>query len=244
MIELIATGIERLRFEVRSRLSSRPRLFPAVLRHRRRYRGLLPDARTEIVIEGFPRSGNTFAYAALAVAQGRPVRAARHTHAPSILRRAVELRLPVLLLVRRPRDAVLSLLTYEPRISPAQAVSAYLRFYDAVRPIDLGYVVATFEQVTSDFGGVIDRLNSRFGTGFERFIPTEENVARAMRTVEELARKEGGGKLDETRVARPSVPRRALNEELAPLLESARITSLLARADQIYGDVAALAERT
>jgi hypothetical protein len=180
----------------------------------------------------------------LSVAQDRPVRAARHTHAPSILRRAVELRLPALLLVRRPRDAVLSLLAYEPRISPAQAANAYLRFHDAVRPIASDCVVATFEQVTSDFGGVIDRVNDRFGTGFERFIPTEENVAGAMRLVEELARKEGGGKLDETRVARPSAPRRALNEELAPLLTSARITTLLARAGQIYGDVAALAERT
>jgi hypothetical protein len=54
------------------------------------YRDLLVDRRTQIVIEGFPRSGNTFAVVALQQAQRESVRVARHLHMPEQVIRAAK----------------------------------------------------------------------------------------------------------------------------------------------------------
>ena len=62
---------------------------------------------TEIVIEGFGRAGNTFAWLAFASAQQRPVRVAHHTHAAAQVIAAVRLNIPALVVVRSPADAAL-----------------------------------------------------------------------------------------------------------------------------------------
>ena len=73
----------RLRRSVSLLLGDYPRLYYPVMRHHRRYKELLITDATELVLEGYPRSGNTFAVAALQFAQDRPLRIARHTHMPA-----------------------------------------------------------------------------------------------------------------------------------------------------------------
>jgi hypothetical protein len=41
-------------------------------------------------------------------------------------------------------------------------------------------VVGEFQQVTEDFGAVVRRLNARFGTSFDEFVPTEANVRECL----------------------------------------------------------------
>ena len=50
-----------------------PRSFFSLYSARRRYRGLLVDENTQLVVEGFPRSGNTFAVFAFRYAQQNDV---------------------------------------------------------------------------------------------------------------------------------------------------------------------------
>jgi len=38
------------------------------------------------------------------------------------------------------------------------------------------FVVADFNETTSDFSGIIDRINARFKTDFRPFIHTQENM--------------------------------------------------------------------
>jgi hypothetical protein len=49
---------------------------------------------TEIVIEGYPRSGNTFAVVAFRLAQGREIEIAHHLHAAAQIKRAARLDVP------------------------------------------------------------------------------------------------------------------------------------------------------
>jgi hypothetical protein len=75
-------------------------------------RGEVVDARTDIVIEGFPASANTFAVAAFRLAQEpRYMRIAHHTHVPAQVIEATRLGVPAILLIREPMQAVLSVMT-------------------------------------------------------------------------------------------------------------------------------------
>src|SRR3954447_7440731 len=152
---------------------------------------------TAIVIEGFLRSGNTFSVAAFQIANGPQLHVGRHLHgAPHVLR-AVRLGLPTLVLIRQPRDAVLSYLIRRNTLTPHDAVLEYLDFYRTAWPARDGFVVGPFDRVTKDFGGLIDEVSARFGTSFRRFEPTPENEAEAFALVEEMNRLESGGEVVE-----------------------------------------------
>ena len=59
--------------------------------------------------------------------------------------------------------------TGPPYLRPVDAVREWLRFYRALRPLQDGFVLATFDEVTTDFGGVIACVNDRFNTTFSLF---------------------------------------------------------------------------
>src|ERR671920_2182155 len=70
-------------------------------------RAVTPD--TQLVIEGFPRSGNSFARRAFIMAQDEPQiknHIAHHLHVPAQVVQAARWQIPTLVLIRRPRDAV------------------------------------------------------------------------------------------------------------------------------------------
>lgn len=183
-------------------LARYPRLYLALARRRYGSRVLGPG--TDIVIEGFPRSANTFAVSAFELAQERPVTVAHHLHAAAHVVRAVEVGVPVILLVRRPEDAIVSVLLRKPALEPGPVAAAYLRFYEGVQPVLDGCVVAEFDQVIGDFGHVIDRVNRRYGTAFTPFEHTDDNVSRAFGRIESENRSRAAGALVESAVARPS----------------------------------------
>jgi hypothetical protein len=145
---------------------------------------------TEIVIDGFTRSASTFALIAFQLSQPRPVRTGHHTHAPAHLIAAARRGLPVLVPVREPEPTILSLVVREPHVSMTQALKSYARFYTTLRPYREDFVIATFDEVTGDFGAVIRRVNARFGTTFAAFEHTEANVKRCFDLIEDRSRRQ------------------------------------------------------
>lgn len=191
-----------------------------------------PD--TAIVIEGFLRSGNTFSVAAFEIANGPALHVGRHLHgAPHVLR-AARMGLPTVVLVRQPRDAVLSYLVRRDTLTPHDALLEYLDFYRTTWPVRDHFVVGLFDQVTKDFGAVVDAVNDRFGTSFARYEPTPENEAKAFALVEEMNRLESGGEVVETHVGRPSAERARRKEELRGLLDRPRTAAALREAETLY----------
>jgi hypothetical protein len=136
------------------------------------------DRDTELVIDGYNRSANTFTVYAFQLSQPRPVRVAHHLHAPAQILAAVHAGLPTLVLIRDPHGAVLSQAVREPHVSLKYALWAYIRFYTCLLPHRTGFVVGDFDQTTNDFGSVIRRLNQVFGTSYAEFVHTDENVRR------------------------------------------------------------------
>lgn len=201
-----------------------------------------PD--TGIVIEGFLRSGNTFAVAAFLVANGADVHVGRHLHGAAHVLRAVRYGLPTVVLVRRPADAVASYLVRRPTLTPEDALREYLDFYRTAWTARAGFVVALFDDVVTDFGAVIGAVNRRFGTSFAPYRPTPENQAAAFALVEEMNRLECQGRLVETHVGRPSAQREGRKGDIRARLETARAHTLLARADRLFEEYARLARNS
>jgi hypothetical protein len=197
-------------------------------------RGVSPE--TQLVIEGFPRSGNSFARRALIMAQKDPQiknYIAHHLHVPAQVIQAARWRIPTLVLIRKPRDAVLSLAIRDP-ISVDQALRYYLSFYETVERYRDAYVLGLFEEVTEDYGRVIQRLNDKFGTAFSLFRHDEENVSKVFADMETHARRKYGETLWERKVQRPSAVRERMKDEIEYDLENPKRKKLIAEAEAVY----------
>ncbi|MCA1687543.1 MAG: hypothetical protein LC714_02860 [Actinobacteria bacterium] len=196
-----------------------------------RTRVVTPD--TQLVIEGFPRSGNSFARVAFVQAQREKVRIAHGLHVPAQVIRAVRWQIPTLVLIRRPRDAVLSFAIRDP-ISVDQALKYYLSFYKPIEEYRDGYVLGLFEEVTGDYGRVIKRLNEKFGTTFSLFRHDEQNVNKVFARMEKNSRKRYGETRWETKVSRPSDLKERMKHQIGYELEDPSRKELIAEAEAVY----------
>jgi hypothetical protein len=234
VLAVLPRSVDRVRHHARRPLARTPYLWDLAMRVRPSKNATLARRDTAIVIEGFLRSGNTFSVAAFQIANGTELHVGRHLHgAPHVLR-AVRLGLPTLVLIRQPRDAVLSYLVRRATLTPHDAVLEYLDFYRTAWPVRDHFVVGLFDRVTRDFGAMLEQVNQRFGTSFQRYDPTPENEARAFRLVEEMNRLETGGEVVESLVGRPSAERSRRKQELEALLDRPRTAARLRDAEILF----------
>lgn len=194
-------------------------------------RVVTPD--TQLVIEGFPRSANSFARVAFNRAQRERVRIANGLHVPAQIIRAARWRIPTLVLIRNPKDAVLSFAIRDP-ISVEQALRYYLAFYETVEEYRDAYVLGRFDEVTGGFGQVIRRINERFGTAFSPFHHNQKNIEAVLARVERNSNRRFGEKGSENKASRPYAGREKIKRELAYELEEPRLGGLISRAEAVY----------
>lgn len=217
------------KFEIRTRCAATPWLAPihqaTVWWTQWKMRGhidprecqVLPD--TELVIDGFQGSGNSFATVAFKSCQEHPVRLAHHLHAPAQIIKAVDQGVPVLVTLRDPSDAVVSLVSRWPYVGLGQGLRAYIRFYETLTPYLGGIVVSPFPMTTGPIDQVFEVINERFECSFEVFRPIDENVARirsktTLNSDAEAARRK---KKSELRAAIADPAYRALREQAEAL---------------------------
>jgi hypothetical protein len=220
-------------FGVKTRLARNAALAPRLARLR--HHGEVMGPTTEVVIEGHPRSANSFSVVAFEVAQGRHTEIAHHTHAAGHHVMAARTGVPAIALIREPADAVSEFLLLRPRLEPAQALYAWTSFYRTVEQYLDRVVLAPFGVVTRDFGTVIVELNARNGTAFVPFEHTDANVRRCFDAMDGYWRSRlGGGPELERVVGRPSAERERLLAQIRPLLERGRARDQLRRARDMY----------
>jgi len=172
---------ERLRYFVKQNLDRFPLSYMALLKYKYRNHWFLErivSDTTDLVIEGFPRSANSFAVQAFKIAQTpNEVSIATHVHSPSHIISAVKQNKPTLVLIRDPKTTLLSLRALSMQVYPEQSeellnlsfdylASYYINFYEKIIPYKDKIVLGEFKQVTSDFGNQIVRVNKKFGTHF------------------------------------------------------------------------------
>jgi hypothetical protein len=190
--DAVRLKVRQVGYGARSAIASSPRVYLTAARLKYPHQGREPEVvrgHTQLVIEGFPRSANTFAVVAFQLAQESAVRTAHHLHASSQLIAGARMRVPTMALIREPEETIISEVLRKPGISVRQAMRSYIRFYEPLEPYRERFTVGRFDQVIGDFGSVIEKLNQRFGTSFRPFEHTEEKVKECFDLIEERTRR-------------------------------------------------------
>jgi len=193
---------------------------------------------TELTLDGYPRSGNTFAVYAFKYAQQRTVSLAHHLHVPAQVIQSVRLGIPTCVIIREPEATVRSLVLKYPYIPVKVALHGYALFYETCWRYREHFVVADFEQVVADFGIVLDAINTRFGTHFVRFQHTQPNVERIFANLDRKAVRADGGKVLGGFHPYPA------REKAKRVVDLTASTYLLRRCRIIYGQFQALGQQT
>jgi hypothetical protein len=152
---------------VRSFITSTEWLYFALKRWDERVNKLKISKDGDILIEGFPRSANTFGVVAVRHMQDREIKIGHHLHTIAHLKRAIRLHKPVLLLIREPEGTVSSM-SMRFKLDDVEALLfRYIRFYEQSLDLAEHMVVAEFRDFTGDVATHIQRVNDRFKTSFQ-----------------------------------------------------------------------------
>jgi hypothetical protein len=216
-----------------------PWLYTEVQKTRHRRKGFVRRIVTRnhaIMIEGFPRSGTSFAVQAMQSANPALVgRIATHLHTSAHLIRATQLAVPGMVLVREPAAAITSMIALgiqtgrldldtanntEKAAVIAQATRRYAALHQTLLGLRDQLMIVRFEDATADFGAVIDAFNRRFGTTFGRFEHTPEATAEIFerskkRKKVHLSPDAGRNEIKQTLSAHYAAPANVSNRQIA-----------------------------
>lgn len=224
-----------MRYRIRGFLGNWPVTYYSLMAFRPAKRHRLINNKTDIVIEGYPRSGNTFATAAFLISQNKPINIARHTHLPAQVIQAVRLNLPTIVLIRNPIDAAVSHCIRNKFLTPKQALGEYIHFYERVYPYQAGFVTAPFDEATSNFGDIIQEINRKFHRQFTQFEHTPDNMARCFQLIEQMDMDDTGkDTIGLSTVAHPNPERDQQKKLVKKDFEDPKITDLRKKAESTY----------
>lgn len=225
----------------RRQLSSRPALYLPIRRLGR------PNATvtrsTQLVIEGFPRSGNSFTELAIRASQPSLERLAHHSHSAAQVKRAVEWGIPTLLVIREPAEAIASLAAHQRGTRLVQSlVKDYVHFHVSILGSLPGIVTVTFDEVTGDFNTVVDRLNARFGLGLRPVDDLDDLRRSALRLMDERSKARQRGEIGGANPDRPRAAETPIKTTARAALSSESISEWLCHANLLYRGLADLAQ--
>lgn len=163
-------------------LLNNPHLFALTARIRNAQLGqhMWVTPHCDLVIEGFPRSANTFLHRILRAATGNELRIAHHVHRPQQITMAIRYDLPTYVLFRHPRDCIASWLVWDARRTAARSLDLYIAYAETTLEL-LGAPslrVLSFEDVVAAPRQVATALLEDAGLAYEI---SDELIASATR---------------------------------------------------------------
>ncbi len=214
-------------------------IFASAFALAKRRSDFFPFLGTDLAVEGYPRSANTFVVHALKWSNPE-LRLASHLHACGSVKFAARKQIPMLVLIREPRGAVVSLALRE-NLRLDYCFQWYLKYYRCVAAHRSSVVLAEFSTVTSGLDSVYDELRSIYGLAL-RNPPTEPSqIAEVKDMVLHAHRRFNGGAFNSLAVAIPTQEKR----DAAPLVEreidgSRRLSMLLNSCIRQYQELTGL----
>jgi len=237
-----------IKIKILRSLKSNPVLFSTIWRLRE-HKSFLRHAvrkKDELVIEGFPRCGNTFATHAFLYAQKRPVRVANHFHAPAQIIGAAKWKIPAILLIRKPEDAVISYAVYKNTKCVHPLIENYIWFYKSLLPVIDWPVIADFQSVTTDFGKVVEAVNIKYKTDFKIFNHTKESGNIVFTEIEQRRVQRSGNNPDSSKLRStiPSLEKDKIKNTIEmSLTNNKEVVCLLKDATKLYTKILQLASK-
>lgn len=221
-----------LRHAIRTLIGQYPWLYFNIYGLKSKNKRLSVNTSTDLVIEGFPRSANTFAVAAFE-SHNVELNMAHHLHVPAQIIRGVNLGKPCIVLIREPKAAVASTLIRQPELQAGQALASYIAFYEPLKTLKDDVVVATFEEVTENYAQVISKVNEKFKTDFPSFEHSQAFTEKVFTYIENLKEDLDQG-IAEHRVARPSKERALLKANVMTQIEHPTNQKVFQEAQELH----------
>lgn len=209
---------------------SRPHLYNIYTK--RRHGTDIFNREFKLVIDGFPRSGNSYSGRMLSVTQGDQFKFLSQCHCPPFLLAALKLGTPACLTLRQPEDSVVSWVILR-KLPMDVVLSLYIDFHRVLLPHRSRLLVLNFSTITNDFSQVLRMINQRYKIGLT--VPAdphalkEEAFARIDRYYEGLP-----GGYDPLKVARPHPKRDEMKDAVRQQLRSRRNSRLLGKCKELY----------
>ena len=134
---------------------------------------------SDICIEGFPRSGNTYFVSGF-LSWNKGVSVSHHTHLAGNVKSAIKRKLPTIVLIRRPEDVVSSIVIWDGLLNTTIALLAYIHFYQVLWKHRSRILVLNFDDLTQRPDDCVRKINTHFNTHFDYvdFSPDEDNKIR------------------------------------------------------------------
>ena len=180
------------------------RLFPSM-------EELIIDKDTQICIEGFPRSANSFL--TLFFSHWNPeVKTAHHLHLPFQVKIAAENNIPTVVIIRKPLDAIVSLIIRENFLYTWVAIKTYILFYEMIEEHLDRLVLTSFEDAISRPDSVIEKINNKFNKSFNSGFLDKQINKHLFNVIDDVNSITGK---TETAVSRPSKVKEILKKDMA-----------------------------
>jgi len=154
---------------IKNIISNYPNLYYFLIRFKyskKKFFNLTPNEKTELVIEGYPRSGNTFFVTALKYTQKRKLNLAHHLHNIAQIKHGLENKIPVVILLREPKEAVKSLILRENYQNQTLLLKNYFFFYKFVKKNKKQILIFKFETIIKNFDKCIKKINKTFNMNY------------------------------------------------------------------------------
>ena len=142
-------------------------------------RNRVVNVNTDVCIEGFQRSGNSYLFMCLSVSNPH-LRIAHHIHGIAQIRLAVKLGVPCIVLIRDPAASLASLLTWDDRLGVDIAIKSYLRYYKGLLSLPMNVFFVDFEDLIVDVNKVIRAFNECYMLGIKELSMTKTELKAVM----------------------------------------------------------------
>ncbi|MEM8718398.1 MAG: hypothetical protein AAGE84_03685 [Cyanobacteria bacterium P01_G01_bin.39] len=207
----------------------------------------LVNNQTDLVIEGFPGSANSFAVKAFQMAQNKEYKIAHHCHHPAQVISGIYRGIPTILLIRKPDDCILSYtVSSNANILSnglnegiiidllQQNLNKYINFYSTLYKYKDSCVIGLFDRVTQNFGEIVNSVNHKYNTDYDIFIHNDDNTNACFSELTKNFRNIFKNNSLEMSVRKPSLKRKELKQLVEPYLMSTSLHDLRAEAYEIY----------
>lgn len=201
-------------------------LYAALLRLRnKRLHGFITTRDTELVIEAFPRSANTFLFHAIRLSSPRPLRIAHHLHDVIQIDRGIRFGIPIVVVMREPLSAFVSYRLKSPKISAATMEEIYTSFYAHILTHHDKILLVRYEDVIQNTDKVVAKILDLAGTSpDQREMISTDSIFSAIDAAKSDRERTGRSSATSfnTTVARPTAEKQALRNEMEAELLIAR----------------------
>lgn len=165
---------------------------------------------TDLVIEGYPRSGNSFLLSWIDTANPQ-ITIASHIHSIAHVHAALRREIPVVVVIRPPEAAIASHAVFSPDLPLEHMIDRYRRFHLGIARVVDRVIISPFPVTTGAPERVVEALRPVMSVPLADAPPGGRDEVMA-----DLERRTVAfhGSVDETRVARPTTARTAATERV------------------------------